>query len=230
MIDTPRIAAARAFARAAHDSIGHKRKYTGDPYWMHTERVAAIVADHGGRDDIIIAALFHDILEDVTPKNPEIHIGVIRRLFGDAVAEMVIDLTDVYTKEQFPTLNRRIRKDKEATRLSGIGADSATIKYADFIDNGVDIEQNDPGFAIVYRKEKAVVLAQMLQGDRTLHSIAASVTLRGLSYQPSGGKHEAIEISEASAEAFGENPPDGEFDRDEDASRKNRVRQLSERL
>jgi (p)ppGpp synthase/HD superfamily hydrolase len=216
MIDTPRIAAARAFARAAHDSVGHKRKYTGDPYWMHTERVASIVAEHGGSEDMIIAALFHDTLEDVTPRNPEIHIGVIRRLFGDAVAGMVIDLTDVYTKEQFPALNRRTRKDKEATRLSRIGADSATIKYADFIDNGVDIEQNDPSFARVYCREKAEVLAQMLQGDRTLHSMAASITLRGLSYQPTGGKHEAIEIIEASAEASRENPSDGEFDRDED--------------
>jgi (p)ppGpp synthase/HD superfamily hydrolase len=216
MIDTPRIAAARAFARAAHDSVGHKRKYTGDPYWMHTERVASIVAEHGGSEDMIIAALFHDTLEDVTPRNPEIHIGVIRRLFGDAVAGMVIDLTDVYTKEQFPALNRRTRKDKEATRLSRIGADSATIKYADFIDNGVDIEQNDPSFARVYCREKAEVLAQMLQGDRTLHSMAASITLRGLSYQPTGGKHEAIEIIEASAEASRENQSDGEFDRDED--------------
>lgn len=216
MIDTPRIAAARAFARAAHDSIEHKRKYTGDPYWVHTERVASIVAEHGGSEDMIIAALFHDTLEDVTPRNPEIHIGVIRRLFGDAVAEMVIDLTDVYTKERFPALNRRTRKDKEATRLSRIGADSATIKYADFIDNGVDIEQNDPSFARVYCREKTEVLAQMLQGDRTLHSMAASITLRGLSYQPTGGKHEAIEIIEASAEASRENPSDGEFDRDED--------------
>ena len=56
MIDTPHIAAARAFARAAHDSIGHKRKYTGDPYWTHTERVAAIVAEHGGSEDMTIAA------------------------------------------------------------------------------------------------------------------------------------------------------------------------------
>src|SRR5512135_2411954 len=43
----------------------HFRKGSGVPYLGHLLAVAALVADHGGDEDQIIAALLHDYLEDV---------------------------------------------------------------------------------------------------------------------------------------------------------------------
>ena len=45
---------ARAFARVAHAE--QTRKYTGEPYVVHTDEVAAIVAAHGGTPEMIAAA------------------------------------------------------------------------------------------------------------------------------------------------------------------------------
>ena len=58
---------AKEFAHAAHDSIKQVRKYTGEPYWNHTDAVAEVVASVGGTEDMVMAAHLHDVLEDVTP-------------------------------------------------------------------------------------------------------------------------------------------------------------------
>ena len=60
---------AKMFATAAHAAIGQKRKYSGDDYIVHPQRVAAIVEKHGGTDEMIAAAWLHDTVEDtdVTP-------------------------------------------------------------------------------------------------------------------------------------------------------------------
>ena len=58
---------AKQFAHEAHDSIGQKRKYSGEPYWVHTDAVAEKVAAIGGTEVMVAAAHLHDVLEDVTP-------------------------------------------------------------------------------------------------------------------------------------------------------------------
>src|SRR5882672_10206982 len=84
------IAAARAFAGEAHGGINHLRKYTKDPYIVHPEEVAGIVASRPHTPEMIAAALLHDTVED-TP----VTINDIRQRFGPVVAGLVDDLTDV---------------------------------------------------------------------------------------------------------------------------------------
>ena len=50
-------------ASVAHAAIGQKRKYSGVDYIVHPRGVSAIVADNGGTDDMIAAALLHDVLD-----------------------------------------------------------------------------------------------------------------------------------------------------------------------
>jgi (p)ppGpp synthase/HD superfamily hydrolase len=106
MIWTQRLQDARQFFRVAHDSIGQVRKYTGKPYWTHTEAVAELVASFGGDETLIVIALGHDFAEDVVTRNSNFSMPELRRLMGDEVADGILHLTDVYTSENYPKLNR----------------------------------------------------------------------------------------------------------------------------
>lgn len=133
------IDSAKLFAHEAHDAIGQVRKYTGVPYWRHTDDVANLVSFVTSDPDVIAAAHLHDVIEDVYPIKPQYNLGRIQTLFGLAVADLVEHLTDKYTKEYYPSWNRKIRKQAEAERLSQVPADAQTVKLADLISNGLDI-------------------------------------------------------------------------------------------
>ena len=149
---TDKILRAASFASTAH--IGQVRKYTGDPYITHPISVAIAVSERTSDEDAICAALLHDVVEDteVTPWQVMEH-------FGKSVSDLVQELTDVYTREAYPSMNRRARKIAETQRLAGISDRAKLIKVCDIADNTSSIVQYDPGFAVVYLEEKAAMLA-----------------------------------------------------------------------
>lgn len=162
------------FAKQWHGD--QKRKYTFEPYWHHLTNVAALVKEYGHTEDMVCAALLHDILED-TDCDPDDLSSFLTALetrekmdypFEFLVMDIVGDLTDLYTKENFPLLNRKQRKEAEARRLGEAVCFSQTVKYCDLIDNTSSIVQHDPEFAKTYLKEKAYMLDCMLQGDKEL--------------------------------------------------------------
>lgn len=85
---TERFTQAVDYAREAHAS--QTRKGTRVPYIAHLLGVASLVLDYGGDEDQAIAALLHDTIED----QGEHHAMVIRRQFGDRVADIVLACTD----------------------------------------------------------------------------------------------------------------------------------------
>lgn len=161
-------ARAYEFAKAAHGSINQLRKYSDEPYIVHPEEVCRILEKAGETDqEILAAAMLHDVIEDVFPHKPEYGPLQIKELFGDRVLEMVYDLTDVFTHENFPTINRSDRKDLQAVIISKINDDSLKIKLADMIHNTSDIAQNDPGFSVVYFEEMRKVVDLLTPRMRT---------------------------------------------------------------
>jgi guanosine-3',5'-bis(diphosphate) 3'-pyrophosphohydrolase len=78
---TPLVRRAYAFAEQAHR--GQRRK-DGQAYISHPVRVARVLAGLGYDDDVLAAALLHDVVED-TPAT----IAELRRAFGARVAELV---------------------------------------------------------------------------------------------------------------------------------------------
>ncbi len=150
-----------------------KRKYSGDPYYTHLFRVSDTIREIGGDEAMIMAALLHDVLED-TPTNDIELISELETIVDPQMARdivnLVIELTDVYTKENFPDLNRRARKEMEAKRLGEVSSRAQTIKYADLLDNGEDIMKNDPNFGRVYLREKERILNYMRNGDKYLYN------------------------------------------------------------
>ena len=156
---------AELFAQQAHKE--HKRKYTGDPYYVHLDEVRRIVAGAGGSEDMQAAALLHDTVEDTSVTSAD-----IMQEFGPRIAKLVVELTDVSKPEDG---NRAVRKGIDRDKLAGVSAEAQTIKYADLISNGKDIMQNDPKFAKVYMKEKADLLRVMTKGDSRLRSAALAM-------------------------------------------------------
>ncbi|WP_308721003.1 HD domain-containing protein [Komagataeibacter xylinus] len=162
---TDLISRADAFAATAHASIDQRRKYTGDPYIVHPRRVAQTVKETGARDEVIAAALLHDVVED-TP----VTLEEIKAVFGEDVATLVEMVTDVSRPEDG---NRRVRKAMDRDHLAQASAEGQTIKLADLIDNTASITRYDPGFARVYMREKAELLGILKKGDKRLHRRAS---------------------------------------------------------
>lgn len=163
-------------AKAAHDSIKQKRKYTGEPYWTHCYNVGLILLEHFESklshtevDESLVSALLaascHDYAEDVTPRNSYYSINKLRELIGEEATNLVIELTDVYTHENYPNLNRAKRKELERDRIAKISNTAKNIKLADLIDNTNSIVEHDKDFARVYLHEKWQILKVLWRGS-----------------------------------------------------------------
>ncbi|MCE3227256.1 MAG: hypothetical protein K0S32_1807 [Bacteroidetes bacterium] len=126
-------------------------------------------------ETVLAAALLHDVLED-TPVTAEELTSFLTPLFGEQktkrTMELVTDLTDIYTKKNYPDWNRRKRKKMEVERLSVISSDAQTIKCADVLDNVNDIVLDDRDFAGVFLKECKLILEALNQSNPELHKRA----------------------------------------------------------
>ena len=165
--------AVRDFADQAHGE--QMRKYVPKRYIVHPEEVMEICREYTDELPVLAAALLHDVLED-TPVTEQDIAAFLQPLMPQAEAKqtlkLTVDLTDVHTKQAFPHLNRRRRKDKENERLSKAAPNAQTIKYADIISNAVDITAHDKHFARVYLREMEMLLSVMKSGNRELHQRA----------------------------------------------------------
>ena len=147
------------FASAAHS--GQKRKYSGIPYITHPIAVMEIVSTVEHDENMLIAAVLHDVVEDTKRT-----LNDIKYYFGDDVAELVGHLTDVSKPEDG---KRSIRKEIDAVHLSKACGRAKTIKLADLVHNSQSIIENDERFAKVYIAEKERLLDSLVGGDRYLY-------------------------------------------------------------
>ena len=156
---------------------GQQRKYTHDPYIIHPISVMKICFVFTQDITILAAALLHDVLED-TPVNSSRIIHFLRPHMDHdpfkvgCTLKYILELTDVFTKEAYPHLNRKQRKVLEAERLSSASPQAQTIKYADIIDNTRSIVAYDPKFAATYLPECMHKLQIATNGNKILHAAA----------------------------------------------------------
>jgi len=157
---------AQVYAIAAHSAVGQRRKYTGEPYYVHPAEVARIVADvPGSTPEMVAAAWLHDVVEDTGCTFTDIHMA-----FGIDIATLVDWLTDVSKPEDG---NRAHRKAMDREHTAAAPAEAQTIKLADLISNSRSIMAHDPAFARTYLEEKRLLLAVMTRGDAGLHAEAS---------------------------------------------------------
>ena len=119
----------RAFTFAAQKHAKQTRKASTIPYLAHLMGVASLVLEAGGAEELAIAALLHDVVEDCggVPMLKE-----VRRRFGKRVAKIVDECTDAYTEPKPPW---RERKELYIARLKHADADSRLVSAADKLNN-----------------------------------------------------------------------------------------------
>ena len=106
----------RAFAYAAKWHAGQARKGTAVPYLSHLMAVASLVLEAGGDEEMAIAALLHDVVEDCggMPRLRE-----IRKQFGARVAGIVEGCTDSFVEPKPDWIERKrgyLEEVKQADR------------------------------------------------------------------------------------------------------------------
>jgi (p)ppGpp synthase/HD superfamily hydrolase len=105
----------RAFRYAAKMHDGQTRKQTSVPYLSHLMAVASLVLEAGGDEDLAIAALLHDVVEDCggMPR-----LRDVRRQFGPRVARIVEGCTDTLVEPKPEWIERNEVKHADVeTRL-----------------------------------------------------------------------------------------------------------------
>ncbi len=160
-----RIKLAQKMCKKWHE--GQERKYTGEPYHVHPFEVAKILKDHGGSEDLQIAGLLHDVVEDCEVTEDE-----IADMFGDRVADLVMMVTDVSRPEDG---NREARKALDRAHNAKADAEGQTLKLADLISNSTSIAKYGGRFADTYMREKEATLKLMKKGDSRLRKLATQI-------------------------------------------------------
>lgn len=167
------LTAVRNFADHAHGV--QIRRYSGERYIAHPIRVLETCRAYTQDITILCACLLHDVLEDTPVSEQGVREFLLQHFAkdrADRVIGLVVELTDIYTHERFPVLNRRMRKKREVDRLAHVSADAQLIKYADIIDNATNIFIHDPDFANVYLQEGKALLLKMNKGNAVLYARA----------------------------------------------------------
>lgn len=119
----------RAVEFAAEKHSAQVRKASTIPYIAHLIGVASLVLEAGGDEDLAIAALLHDVVEDCggAPMLKE-----VRRRFGARVAKVVDGCTDADT---YPKPPWQERKEKYLHHLKKADADTRLVSAADKLNN-----------------------------------------------------------------------------------------------
>jgi (p)ppGpp synthase/HD superfamily hydrolase len=119
----------RALRYAFRKHAGQSRKGTRVPYISHLLSVAGLVLEAGGDEDLAIAALLHDVVEDCggLPVLTE-----VRRKFGKRVASIVEGCSDSMGDPKPPWRERKVRY---LAHLRGGGVGERLVSAADKLHN-----------------------------------------------------------------------------------------------
>lgn len=152
-MDVWRILKATEVATIAHR--GQVRKFGGDPYITHPLRVAqtvhvfqSMLPKGANVEDVMIAALLHDALEDTTLSEDRIQM-----LFGDNVLRLVKEVTSIKSDMDKFAGKTEYLVDK----MQHMSADALFLKMLDRLDNVTSLEKEfgfcqDPEFATFVKK------------------------------------------------------------------------------
>lgn len=119
------------FVADAHE--GHYRKGTNIPYISHLTNVMKILCENGCSQEVIVAGILHDAVED-TP----VSLDVIKLKFGDRVAELVAAASE---KEKLETGDQEEAgwKERKQHTIDSLqktdSVDKLLVSCADKLDN-----------------------------------------------------------------------------------------------
>lgn len=173
---SPRLA--RALRRAAVAHRGQARRGSGVPYVEHVVAVAWILARLGCDEDIVVAGLLHDVVEDT-----DITLTEVEADFGAAVARIVDECSEVKLDAQGTKRSWADRKRDHLAALASASRDARAVVLADKLHNllsiEIDLGDGRPIWSL-FHADRAAVLAyyrdtldQLGRGDAQLEALAA---------------------------------------------------------
>lgn len=112
------------------------RKGTRIPYVVHLMSVAALVAENGGTETQVVAALLHDAVED---QGGEPTAQRIKREFGPNVYRIVMGCTDSVTQNPEEKLPWEERKKAYLAHLESAPPEMRLVSAADKVHNARSI-------------------------------------------------------------------------------------------
>jgi (p)ppGpp synthase/HD superfamily hydrolase len=126
----------RALLYATHVHGGQVRKETSIPYIAHLLAVAAAVLEYGGDEDLAIAALLHDSVEDQGGRR---RLDDVHNRFGERVARIVEGCSDSLadTGKGEPKADSKKRKEAYLAHLREADEDTLTVSLADKVHNAL---------------------------------------------------------------------------------------------
>ena len=126
-LNSPRFADALGYAKTLH--AGQHRKGTDIPYIAHLLGVASLALEHRPDEDLAIAALLHDAVEDQGDAKT---LKKIRQLYGDRVADIVDGCSDT---DVVPKPPWRRRKEVYLDHLKTASDDVRFVSACDKLHN-----------------------------------------------------------------------------------------------
>jgi (p)ppGpp synthase/HD superfamily hydrolase len=132
----------RALRRAAEWHRTQERKGSGVPYFQHLVAVAMILDRHRFSEDVVIAGLLHDAIEDAGTTHEQIACE-----FGTYVADLVAHCSEVKTDSAGRKRPWKVRKTDHLAALKHAPVDARAIVLADKLHNLLSVQvdlQEDP--------------------------------------------------------------------------------------
>lgn len=135
MIYTQKIQHAVRFASKTHQGYqDQKRKGKYVPYIVHPLTVGLILASVGANEDLIIAGILHDTIEDSREDKKSFVPERIEERFGKKVLDLVLSVT-----EQDKSLSWEERKAEARKHIKTFSNDAVLLKSADIIANSSEL-------------------------------------------------------------------------------------------
>lgn len=116
------------FATDVHE--GQLRKGSNVPYILHPVEAAAIVGTMTTDDEILAAAILHDVVEDT-----DTTIEQVREIFGERVAELVASETEDKREHLSAQSTWKIRKQETIDHLKTAPIEVKMITLGDKLSN-----------------------------------------------------------------------------------------------
>ena len=134
MIYTQKIQDAVHFSIQIHEApVKQKRKGKDIPYITHPLAVGLILSQAGASEDVVVAGILHDTIEDCEPYG-SVTRELLAEKFGDPVAELVDSVT-----EKDKNLSWHERKEKALKEIAAFSHDSLLVKSGDVISNNTEL-------------------------------------------------------------------------------------------
>jgi len=157
MFLTERIEKAIVKATVLHQK--QRRKISHAPYITHPYSVAFLLAHYVDDEDVIVAGLLHDVLEDI----PNYSEKELREEFGERVLSIVKEVTEDFTQAEKENhsirgAGWRARKEKYLENLADDSREAMLVAAADKTHNLRSIlaeyENHGEGIWKIFRRDK----------------------------------------------------------------------------